>query len=137
MAAFDRITGIAFALRDPYPWGHLSGLARIGESLGYRAMFMPEVGSRDVLAALTGIAGETGGLLLGSGVLPLPARSSRLLAQAGATVQERSNGRLILGIGSGPAVRGALDRLRATVVMLRAAFAGEEATTDEGEPFRL
>jgi alkanesulfonate monooxygenase SsuD/methylene tetrahydromethanopterin reductase-like flavin-dependent oxidoreductase (luciferase family) len=137
MAALPRITGTAFALRDPYPWGHLSGLARIGESLGYRAMFMPEVGSRDVLAALTGIAGETGGLLLGSGVLPLPARSPQLLAQAGATVQDRSNGRLILGIGAGPAVRGALDRLRATVAMLRDAFAGETATTPEGEPFRL
>ena len=137
MAALPRITGTAFALRDPYPWGHLSGLARIGESLGYRAMFMPEVGSRDVLAALTGIAGETGGLLLGSGVLPLPARSPQLLAQAGATVQDRSNGRLILGIGTGPAVRGALDRLRATVAMLRDAFAGETATTPDGERFRL
>jgi len=137
MAALARTTGTAFALRDPYPWGHLAGLARIGESLAYRAMFMPEVGSRDVLAALTGIAGETGGLLLGSGVLPLPARSPRLLAQAGATVQERSNGRLILGLGTGPAVRGALDRLRATVAMLRLAYAGETVTTPEGEPFRL
>ena len=137
MAALARTPGTAFALRDPYPWGHLAGLARIGESLGYRAMFMPEVGSRDVLASLTGIAGETGGLLLGSGVLPLPARSPRLLAQAGATVQERSNGRLILGLGTGPAVRGALDRLRATVEMLRSAYAGETATTPEGEPFRL
>ena len=137
MAAFAPTTGTAFALRDPYPWVQLSGLARIGELLGYRAMFMPEVGSRDVLAALTGIAGETAGLMLGSGVLPVPARSPRLLAQAGATVQERSNGRLILGIGTGPSVPGALDRLRATVVMLRAAFAGERATTHEGEPFRL
>ncbi|HZT10266.1 MAG TPA: LLM class flavin-dependent oxidoreductase [Actinomycetota bacterium] len=137
MAAIPRVTGTAFALRDPYPWGHLSGLARIGESLGYRAMFMPEVGSRDVLAALTGIAGETAELLLGSGVLPLPGRSPQLLAQAGATVQDRSNGRLILGIGAGPAARGALDRLRATVAMLRDAFAGETATTPEGEPFRL
>jgi len=137
MAAIAPSTGTAFALRDAYPWGQLSELARIGESLGYRAMFMPEVGSRDVLAALTGIAGETDGLMLGSGVLPLPARSPRLLAQAGATVQERSDGRLLLGLGTGPATRGALARLRATVLMLRAAFAGETATTPEGEPFRL
>src|SRR5438132_9630410 len=131
MAAFARTTGTAFALRDPYPWGHLAGLARIGESLGYRAMFMPEVGSRDVLAALTGVAGETGGLLLGSGVLPLPARSPRLLAEAGATIQERSNGRLILGLGTGPAVRGGLDRLQAAVAVLRVGFAGLPATAPE------
>ncbi len=138
MAAGERrVAGIAFALRDPYPWGHLAGLARTGESLGYRALFLPEVGSRDVLATLTGLAGETRSLLLASGVLPLPARSSRLLAKAAATVQERSDGRSILGIGTGPAVRGALDHLRATVAMLRAAFAGDEAVTPEGERFRL
>jgi alkanesulfonate monooxygenase SsuD/methylene tetrahydromethanopterin reductase-like flavin-dependent oxidoreductase (luciferase family) len=132
-----RAAGTAFALRDPYPWGDLSGLARIGESLGYRALFLPEVGSRDVLATLTGLAGETRSLRLASGVLPLPARSSRLLAKAAATVQERSEGRLLLGIGTGPAVPGALEHLRATVAMLRAAFAGEEATTPEGDRFRL
>jgi alkanesulfonate monooxygenase SsuD/methylene tetrahydromethanopterin reductase-like flavin-dependent oxidoreductase (luciferase family) len=135
--AARRTTGAAFALRDPYPWGHLAGLARIGESVGYRVLFLPEVGSRDVLATLTGLAGETGSLLLGSGVLPLPARSSRLLAKAAATVQERSGGRLLLGVGTGPAVPGALERLRATVAMLRDAFAGDEATTPEGERFRL
>jgi alkanesulfonate monooxygenase SsuD/methylene tetrahydromethanopterin reductase-like flavin-dependent oxidoreductase (luciferase family) len=138
MAAEERrVAGTAFALRDPYRWGDLAGLARIGESLGYRALFLPEVGSRDVLATLTGLAGETRSLLLASGVVPLPARSGRLLAKAGATVQERSDGRLLLGIGTGPASPGALDHLRTTVAMLRAAFAGEEAVTPDGERFRL
>src|SRR5215470_3918081 len=132
-----RVVGTGVALRDPYPWPELAELARTGESIGYRSLFLPEVGSRDVLATLTGLAGETGSLLLASGVLPLPARSSRLLAKAAATVQERSGGRLLLGVGTGPAVPGALDRLRATVGMLRAAFADEEATTPEGEAFRL
>jgi alkanesulfonate monooxygenase SsuD/methylene tetrahydromethanopterin reductase-like flavin-dependent oxidoreductase (luciferase family) len=132
----ERLAGTAFALRDPYPWGHLAGLARIGESVGYGALFIPEVGSRDVLVTLNGLAGETGSLLLGSGVLPLPARSSRLLAKAAATVQERSGGRLLLGIGTGPTAPGVLDRLRATVAMLRAALAGDEATAPEGERFR-
>jgi alkanesulfonate monooxygenase SsuD/methylene tetrahydromethanopterin reductase-like flavin-dependent oxidoreductase (luciferase family) len=131
----EPLAGTAFALRDPYPWGHLAGLARIGESVGYGALFIPEVGSRDVLVTLNGLAGETGSLLLGSGVLPLPARSSRLLAKAAATVQERSGGRLLLGIGTGPAAPGVLDRLRSTVAMLRAALAGDEATTPEGERF--
>ena len=132
-----RVEGLAFALRDPYPWADLATLARVGESIGYRALFLPEVGSRDVLASLTGLAGEARSLLLASGVVPLPARSSRLLAKAAATVQESSDGRLILGVGTGPAVPGALDRVRAMVAMLRAAFEGGEATTPEGETFRL
>ena len=97
-----------FALRDPYPWAALAGLARAGEAAGYRALFLPEVGSRDTLATLTGLAGETDRLLLGTGVVPLPARSPALLSMAAATVQERSGGRLVLGLGTGPSAPGAL-----------------------------
>jgi len=112
-----------FALRDPYPWAALAGLARAGEAAGYRALFLPEVGTRDTLATLTGLAGETDRLLLGTGVVPLPARSPGLLSMAAATVQERSNGRLLLGLGTGPSAPGALARLRTTVETLRGDFA--------------
>lgn len=115
-------TGRAVALRDPFRWPDLAALAREAETLGYRALFMPEIASRDTLAALTGLAGETTSLLLGPGVAPLPARSAQLLAMAAATVAERSGGRLLLGLGTGPAVPGALDRLRATVIALREVF---------------
>lgn len=112
-----------FALRDPYPWAALTGLARAGEAAGYRALFLPEVGTRDTLATLTGLAGETERLLLGTGVVPLPARTPALLSMAAATVHERSGGRLLLGLGTGPSAPGALARLRATVEMLRGDFA--------------
>jgi alkanesulfonate monooxygenase SsuD/methylene tetrahydromethanopterin reductase-like flavin-dependent oxidoreductase (luciferase family) len=113
------------AIRDPFAWDDLAGLAREAETLGYRALFMPEIASRDTLAALTGLAGETTSILLGPGVVPLPSRTPQLLAMAAATAAERSGGRLLLGLGTGPAVPGALERLRSTVVALRAAFTGE------------
>ena len=119
-----------FALRDPYPWADLAGLARAGEGAGYRAVFLPEVGARDTLAALTGLADETDRLLLGTGVVPLPSRSPALLAMGAATVQERSGGRLLLGIGTGPSAPGALARLGSTVEALRLAFAGGSGTVD-------
>jgi len=115
---------LAVALRDPYPWSELAGLARTIEAAGYGAFFLPEIGTRDTLAALAALAGETTTLRLGTGVVPLPSRSPGLLAIAAATVQERSNGRLILGLGTGPSTPGALDRLRATIVALRSAYAG-------------
>jgi alkanesulfonate monooxygenase SsuD/methylene tetrahydromethanopterin reductase-like flavin-dependent oxidoreductase (luciferase family) len=59
-----------------------------------------------------------------------------LTAMAGATVQERSGGRLVLGLGTGPAVRGALDRLRSLVVGLQRLFREGEATID-GRRLRL
>ncbi len=137
MNRFVRSTATAFALRDPYPWRDLAGLARRGEQLGYRAVFLPEVGSRDTLATLTGLAGETADLILGSGVVPLPSRAPRLLAAAAATVEERAGGRFILGIGTGPPDPGALDRLRMTVAMLRTVLAGETVALPDGSELRL
>jgi alkanesulfonate monooxygenase SsuD/methylene tetrahydromethanopterin reductase-like flavin-dependent oxidoreductase (luciferase family) len=113
---------LGFALRDPYPWSDLAALVAAGERAGYRAVFLPEVGSRDTLATLAALAGETDRLGLATGVVPLPSRSPTLLAAAAATAHERSGGRLILGLGTGPAAPGSLDRLGATVRGLRAAF---------------
>jgi len=126
---------LAVALRDPYPWSELAGLARTIEAAGYAALFLPEVGTRDTLVALAALAGETTTLRLGTGVVPLPSRSPGLLAIAAATVQERSNGRLILGLGTGPSTPGALDRLRATIVALRSSYAGGAGSVD-GVPVR-
>lgn len=131
----DRQPALAFALRDPYPWADLAGLAVAGERAGYRALFLPEVGARDTLATLAALAAETDRLLLATGVVPLPARSPSLLAMAAATVQERSGGRLLLGLGTGPSTPGVLDRLRATVIALRVAFAGGSGEVD-GAPVR-
>jgi alkanesulfonate monooxygenase SsuD/methylene tetrahydromethanopterin reductase-like flavin-dependent oxidoreductase (luciferase family) len=51
-------------------------------------------------------------------------RSPLLLAMAAATVHERSGGRLVLGMGTGDAGRGALDELRALVLELRERLSG-------------
>ena len=110
----------------PFPWPEFVQLAREGEGLGYAAVFLPEIGGqRDTLVALGGLAGETEDLRLGTGIIPMSSRTPSLTAMAAATVQERSSGRLVLGIGTGPAVPGALDRLRDLVVMIRRLLAGE------------
>jgi 5,10-methylenetetrahydromethanopterin reductase len=116
--------GTAFTIRDPFPWSDVAAIAREGEGLGYAAVFLPETGARDILATLTGIAGETEQLLLGTGVIPMPARRARLAAMAAATVQERSGGRHILGVGTGPSAPGALGRLRDYVEEIRELVGG-------------
>jgi len=130
MTALRQPTGTAFALRDPYPWDELAGLARTGASLGYRALFLPEIASRDTLAAITGLAGETPDLLLGTGIVPMGVRAPQLLAMAAATAQERSGGRLVLGLGTGPSAPGSLERLRDLVLALRSALAGDQVSID-------
>jgi 5,10-methylenetetrahydromethanopterin reductase len=111
--------GTAFTIRDPLPWPEVAGIAREGERLGYSAVFLPEIGARDTLATLTGLAGETERLLLGTGVIPMAARTPRLAAMAAGTLQERSGGRHILGVGTGGAAPGALGRLRNYVDEIR------------------
>jgi alkanesulfonate monooxygenase SsuD/methylene tetrahydromethanopterin reductase-like flavin-dependent oxidoreductase (luciferase family) len=111
-------------LRDPFAWDELAALARRGESLGFDALVLPEIAGRDAFATLTGLAAHTEALHLGTGVVPMTSRTARLTAMGAATVQERSAGRAILGIGTGGASRGALDRLRDYVGEVRAAFEG-------------
>jgi 5,10-methylenetetrahydromethanopterin reductase len=124
--------GTAFALRDAFPWPTYAGLARTAEALGYRAVFLPEIAGRDAFAALTGLAGETGDLLLGTGIVPMTSRDPRVTAMGAATVHERSGGRAILGLGTGPARAGALDALEAQVAELR-----ELLRSDGGLSLRL
>ena len=110
--------GTAFTIRD-LPWAEVATIAREGQALGYDTVFLPETGTRDTLATLVGIAAETETLGLGTGVIPMRARTSTLAAMAAATVQERSGGRLVLGVGTGGSFPGALDRLRTYVAEVR------------------
>jgi alkanesulfonate monooxygenase SsuD/methylene tetrahydromethanopterin reductase-like flavin-dependent oxidoreductase (luciferase family) len=128
--------GLGFTLRDPFRWKELAALARDGERLGYRALFLPEVGARDVLVALGALAGETNHLTLASGIVPMTSRLPNVLAMAAATVHERSGGRFVLGLGTGPAIPGALARLGELVRSLRRLFSGEAVELD-GRQLRL
>src|SRR5215211_6454429 len=111
--------GTAFTIRDPLPWSDVAAIAREGERLGYEAVFLPEIGVRDTLATIVGLAAETTTLVLGSGVIPMRSRREELAAAAAATAQERSGGRHVLGVGTGGSARGALDGLRAYVEKIR------------------
>lgn len=132
MSELRQPAGSAFALRDPLPWNELRAIVRAAEAAGYSALFLPEITGRDALVTLGALAGETRALLLGSGVVPMRARSPLLLAMGAATVHERSNGRLLLGVGTGEVRTGALEELRETVRGLRVLLAGEALDREDG-----
>jgi alkanesulfonate monooxygenase SsuD/methylene tetrahydromethanopterin reductase-like flavin-dependent oxidoreductase (luciferase family) len=125
--------GTGFALRDPWPWSTFADLARDGEALGYSALFLPEIAGRDVFAALTGLAGETERISLGTGVVPISSRRSATIAMAASTVHERSGGRLVLGLGTGAPRRGALAALEAAVGEVRGAVDRAMASPPAGD----
>jgi alkanesulfonate monooxygenase SsuD/methylene tetrahydromethanopterin reductase-like flavin-dependent oxidoreductase (luciferase family) len=122
----------AFAIRDPLPWDEVRAIVRAAEVAGYAALFLPEITSRDALVALGALAGETEALRLGTGVVPMRSRTPLLLAMAAATVQERSGGRLVLGLGTGNVAAGALEELGRTVSTVRALLRGDAVERGAG-----
>lgn len=129
--------GTGLALRDPWRWHELVELVGTAEETGFEALFLPEITGREAFSTLAAVAGETAELGLGTGVSTIIARRPIVTAMAAATVDERSGGRVILGLGSGPAGPGALERLRAYVRTVRSLLDGGVAETEGGEPMRI
>src|SRR5438128_2259224 len=103
------------------------------ERLGYDSVWAAEAyGSATVLGWL---AGQTSKIRLGSGIFQMPGRSAAMTAMTAATIDQLSNGRMILGIGSsGPQVAEGwhgqrfakqLQRTRDYVSVVRMALARE------------
>jgi 5,10-methylenetetrahydromethanopterin reductase len=132
---FHARTGIA--LRDPWSWRDLSELVATAEETGFAALFLPEIAGREAFSTLSAVAGETTSLQLGTGIVTIVARRPMTTAMAAATVDERSGGRMVLGLGSGPSGPGALERLRDYVRTVRVLLEGGEVTTPAGRPMRL
>jgi alkanesulfonate monooxygenase SsuD/methylene tetrahydromethanopterin reductase-like flavin-dependent oxidoreductase (luciferase family) len=133
----DRGTGRGVAIRDPLPWRDLVEIVQTAEQTGYEALLVPESSGREAFSTLTGLAAHTQDLRLGTGIVTIVARRPSTTAMAAATVHEISGGRLILGLGTGPVVPGALDRLRRFVTLARLALGGQEVETSEGDRFKL
>jgi len=94
--------------------------AREAEGLGYSSFWVNHPGSTDGLVALALAAGETQGVELGIGVIPLHTRDPGSIVESVRT-NALPLGRLLLGVGS--ANPSALKRVRAGVAELRSRLA--------------
>ena len=75
------------------------------ELLGYDSVWAAEAYGSDTATVLGWLAGQTSTIRLGSGIFQMPGRSAAMTAMTAATLDQISNGRMILGIGSsGPQV---------------------------------
>src|ERR1700751_5624535 len=110
-------------------------IVREAEKLGYDSVWAAEAYGSDTATVLGWLAGQTEKIRLGSGIFQMPARSAAMTAMTAATIDQLSNGRMILGIGSsGPQVAEGwhgqrfakqLQRTRDYVAVLRMALARE------------
>src|SRR5215210_3569690 len=75
------------------------------ERLGYDSVWTAEAYGSDAATILGWLAGQTSTVRLGSAIFQMPGRSAAMTAMTAATLDQLSDGRMLLGIGSsGPQV---------------------------------
>jgi alkanesulfonate monooxygenase SsuD/methylene tetrahydromethanopterin reductase-like flavin-dependent oxidoreductase (luciferase family) len=114
------------------------------EELGYESVWVTHIASRDSITLLTIYAANSERVRLGTGVIPIYARTPANMAQSFATLDEFSGGRAAAGLGVShkPVVEGwygqsidkPLAEIREYVEIMRAIFRGEDPPP--GEKFR-
>ena len=78
-----------------------SALDRVkrADRLGFDAAYTTQIAGRDPLGLLMAYASVSERIRLGTGVVPIFARTPVAMAQAAATIDEFSGGRMVLGLG--------------------------------------
>ena len=121
-------------------------LVKEAESAGFDSVWAAEAYGSDAATVLAWIAAQTETIKLGSAIFQIPARSPAMTAMTAATLDQLSDGRMIVGLGSsGPQVAEGwhgqrfpkqLQRTREYVEILRKALARERLEYD-GEIYTL
>jgi alkanesulfonate monooxygenase SsuD/methylene tetrahydromethanopterin reductase-like flavin-dependent oxidoreductase (luciferase family) len=117
------------------------------ESLGYESVYTTHIAARDSLIVLAAYAGRTERIKLGTGVLPIYSRTPVATAQAAATIDELSGGRMVLGLGVahqvtvenwfGSTIGKPVAEMREYAGAVRAMFRGEDPSGGDKWPTRF
>src|SRR3954453_12246699 len=116
------------------------------ERVGYDSVWTAEAYGSDAATILAWIAGQTSRIKIGSAIFQMPGRSATMTAMTAATLDQLSDGRMLLGLGpSGPQVSEGwhgvrfgrqLQRTREYIEVVRMAL-GRERVEYHGETIEL
>ena len=124
-------------------------LSRVGlaDRLGYDAAYTTHIAGRDSLTLLMAYAAASERIRLGTGVVPIFSRTPATMAQTAATIDEYSNGRMVLGLGvshrvtvenwHGQKIEKPVTQMREYVGGVRAILRGEEPPDSERFPTKF
>ncbi len=121
--------------------------AQLADELGYDSFWVPEAWGYETFPILTEMALATKRIKLGTGIVNVFSRSPGLIAMSAATLDEISEGRFILGIGTsgqrviegfhGRAFDKPLTQTRDVIRVVRTLLAGQKLSEAGAENAKL
>lgn len=121
-------------------------LARHAEQLGYTDCWSAETSGPDGFSVASAVGVLTETMRVGVAIAPVYTRPPALMAMSALAAHQASDGRFCLGLGAsspvivegwmGETLEKPVSRMRETVAVIRAAFAGEKVDV-EGTTFRI
>lgn len=90
----------AYILRPPGA-GEAVHRFQVAETNGYHAAYATHVNGHDALTLMGAAAARTSRIQIGVGIVPIYTRTPATMAMSAATLSELSNGRAMLGLGTG------------------------------------
>src|SRR6202789_4027730 len=126
--------------------------AQLADELGYHSFWLPEAWGYEIFTLLTEMAVHTKRIRLGTGIINVYSRTPGLIAMSAATLDDISEGRFILGVGTsgknviegfhGRPFEKPLSQVRDVIKVTRALLAGQKqsdagATLAQYRPFKL
>ena len=143
---------------DPKAFKEQLTYVQEAERMGADTVWTVEGWGQDAVTPLAYLAAQTKTIKLGTAIMQITARTPAMTAMTAMTLASLSEGRFILGLGSsgpqiveglhGQSFERPLSRMKETIKVIRAAFAGEKITVSgkqiqlplpggEGKPMRL
>ncbi len=138
--------GLSLGISHREPILHNVEIVQNAEELGFDSVWLTDVqlSMKDCFSALTLCAVNTSTIELATGVTNPVTRHPTTIANAFTALQELSNGRTLIGIGTGwtavfsiglkPAT---IKQLEEAIITIRKLCSGEEVAGEDGVPYRL
>jgi F420-dependent oxidoreductase-like protein len=137
---------MADAPNFPSEWDQVIAKVKIADELGYDSVWLGESWGYELFTSMADLVRETKRIKIGAGIANIYSRTPALIASTVATLDERSGGRIILGLGPsganviehwhGVPFSKPLKRTREYVEIIRIILRGEKLVYN-GEFFKL
>src|SRR6266581_425663 len=95
----NRIGLLADSPNFPAAWDQVVEKVKIADELGYDSIWLGESWGYELFTSMADLVRVTKRIKIGAGIANIYSRTPAVLASATATLDERSNGRIILGLG--------------------------------------